>query len=237
MRKDLDEKRALRSTAITMAIATLRREPSIVELASRRPKPYRIEKFEKQIPIRDYLRHCCKSRDYASGQAAGDLFEYAVWWIDEGEGIAVADLYKSRLESGRISQLKPRDIDLHRAIFMVAYSSGNAKVIASLRYLAIILRLEFQDKVYPPGIMDSLKRLETKQLIEFEYSGKRSPGHTKSNIISIAFDLEFVEDDAPEYIIELLTFHPQTVEALADYTSKKVANVSSSIAKASAHMV
>ena len=216
------DRHQVRANALKFAAATYRREPEIVRLSKVRPQPYRIKVFEKQRPIKAYLR-ICKSRDYMSGQATEDLLEDAKFHVEEGEKLSIATLFERRLDS--ISQLKLRDQNMHRAICMLAYLKGSAKVIASLRYLGIIMRIEFNDVLHPAGIRDSLKRLEAKNLIEFDYSGKRSPGHTKSNIISVAFDLEFVDDNAPEYIVELLTMSQETVDALSDYTSKKVAAV------------
>src|SRR5664280_144301 len=95
MIKKIVDRHDVRASALKIAAATYRREPSIVELASRRPKPFRIEKFEKLKPIRDYLR-TCKSKDYVSGQALEDLFKDAKLYVDERERYSVADLYERR---------------------------------------------------------------------------------------------------------------------------------------------
>src|SRR5664280_2854094 len=134
-----------------------------------------------------WLRACKQqiSESYViSGKALLDLLENAASY-KEYVRWSVADLYQRRMSSGIANQLKPRERNVHKAILMLAYRDGS-RIRVSLRYLAVLLKVEFDDNAYPSAIRNSLKRLESMNLIEV-VSGKRSPGHTKWTIISIEF--------------------------------------------------
>jgi hypothetical protein len=200
-----------------------------IKNAALRPKlllpdcdPEVMSKFMRIPAIYWYLR---------AGGSLETLCKLAGPWLLHGKQWQVADLYQRRINatlqaSGQISQLKPRDRYVHDGILMLAYDRNNARVVASLRYLAELLRVQFDDNAYPSALRNNLKRLETKDLIEI-ISGSRNPQRSRSSIISVARYLE------PVYVEPTLRSKADvqmkiaTHDALAEFSNqRKAANVS-----------
>ena len=203
--------------ALKAAVRAVRRNPDLPGMARKacftESKPSALRTFAADRSVRAYLR-TAKSGKAVTGVALVDLLDAADWWLDGGERWAVAALYERRQVSGE-GALGARERNLYRAVCMLAYRDG-ARVVASTRYLGVLLATEFGDAAAHPTSVDrSLKRLQAANLIEVN----SAPGYAKSNIVSVAADLERVETEPSMEALAAVTMHPLTALALLEYSA------------------
>ena len=198
--------------ALRQACIYVRRHPKLPILARSEDLAGEVPlaKFMRKRPVKAWLSTCPYRRWH---ELTCDLLDKAYSYMFEGgEAKRVYALYSDQRRAGLLDNLSPTDRAIHRAIMALAIEQGTP-VLASIRYVAVVVLHEFDLTPDPRTVARALQRLHDRHLIEY---APGTPGlKAQSGRISLAMPPRPNEPDLDALID--LSLSPATRIALADF--------------------